>query len=312
MAAPKDRWPLLKAQYLEHLKVQNYAARTVEAIEAHLRVFFGYLERETRTKDLVELAHEDLGAYQNWLYFTPSAATERPLSFGAQHNRLWAAQGFFRFLFKRGILFHDPSASLEKPKVRKPLPRGILKPEQVLALLRAPHEGTALGLRDRAILELLYATGIRSAELCGLTLQDVDREAGQIRVTGKGSKERVIPAGRIALNWLWRYLLEARPRLVRGADPGWVFLSTRGHALQRRDLTLLVEKYARRAGLPGTTGPHALRHTCATHLLQVGADIRTIQVLLGHASLSTTQVYTRVDIADLKKVHAAYHPRENT
>lgn len=311
MAAPKARWPVLKARYLEHLKVQGYAERTIENAEAYLRVFFGYLERETKVEDLAELAHEDLCAYQNWLYFTPSPYTEKPLSLAAQHNRLWAVQGFFRHLFKQGVLFSDPSASLEKPKVRKPLPRGILKPSGVLALLKAPVTETALGLRDRAILELLYATGIRSAELRGLKLQDVDREAGQITVTGKGNKERVIPAGRIALNWLWRYLEEARPLLLQGHETPAAFVSCHGRPLTRCEVFLIVRQHARRAGLPARTGPHTLRHTCATHLLQAGADIRSIQVLLGHASLATTQVYTRVDISDLKKVHAAFHPREN-
>ena len=311
MAAPKERWPILKAQYLEHLQVQNYAPRTIESIEAHLRFFFAYLETETKIQDLSELAHADLAAYQNWLYFNPSPATERPLSFAAQHNRLWAVQGLFRHLFKRGILFHDPSASLEKPKARKALPRGILRGEQVLALLRAPDEETTLGLRDRAILELFYATGMRNAELAGLELGDMEREAGQVRVTGKGNKERVLPVGRIALNWLWRYLQEARPMLAGGADAGRVFLSRHGRPLRRADLALIVSRHAQRAGLPSHTTPHALRHTCATHLLQAGADIRSIQVLLGHASLSTTQIYTHVDITDLKKVHAAFHPREN-
>lgn len=311
MAAPKARWPVLKARYLEHLKIQNYAPRTIEAIEAHLRFFFEYLEKETKAEDLSELAHEDLAAYQTWLYFTPSPTTERPLSLTVQHNRLWAVQGFFRHLFKRGVLFHDPSACLEKPKVRKPLPRGILKPGDVLALLKAPHAETTLGLRDRAILETLYATGIRSAELMSLKLTDVEREAGQVRVLGKGNKERVVPLGRIALNWLWRYLEEARPRLLQGPDSGVVFLSCRGRPLVRSALFIIVRQHALRAGLPARTGPHTLRHTCATHLLQAGADIRSIQVLLGHVSLSTTQVYTHVDITDLKKVHRAFHPREN-
>jgi integrase/recombinase XerD len=311
MAAPKERWPLLKAQYLEHLKVQNYAARTIECVEAHLRFFFEYLEKETKADDLSALACEDLSAYQNWLYFSPSPKTERPLSFTAQHNRLWAVQGLFRHLFKRGVLFHDPSASLEKPRCRAPLPRGILKPKDMTALLRAPDVTTLLGLRDRAILELLYATGMRNAELIGLKLQDVEREAEQVRVLGKGNRERVVPAGRIALNWLWRYLEEARPRLARGPNGGVAFLSCRGSALTRCELNNIVRKHARRAGLPAHITPHALRHTCATHLLQAGAGIRSIQALLGHASLATTQVYTHVDITDLKKVHRAYHPREN-
>jgi len=313
MAAPKAKWPVLKAQYLEHLKVQNYAPRTIESIEAHLRFFFEYLEEETKVGDLAELAHEDLAAYQTWLYFTPSRTSDKPLSSTVQHNRLWAVRGFFRGLFRKGLLFHDPAATLELPKYHRPLPRGILKPDQVLALLKAPDAETVLGLRDRAILEVLYATGIRNAELLTLTLDAVEREAGQLRVTGKGGKERAVPLGTIALNWLWRYLLEARPRLAQGPGPGEgrAFLSRSGRPLTRCGLGAIVGQHARKAGLPEHTSPHTLRHTCATHLLQAGADIRSIQVLLGHVSLSTTQVYTHVDITDLKKVHRAFHPREN-
>ena len=311
MAAPKDKWPILKARYLEHLKAKGYAARTVEAIEAHLRFFFGYLDRETKTRDLAELAQEDLAAYQNWLYFAPSAKGDKPLSLTAQHNRLWAVQGLFHHLCGQGALFHDPSASLEKPRCRAPLPRVILKPKEILSLLKSPNVEKPLGLRDRAVIEMLYATGMRNAEMLGLKLEDIDREAGQVRVTGKGGKERIVPVGRIALNWLWRYLEEARPLLLSGAGRGLVFLSKKGKPLGRSDLDLLVKRHVKKAGLPEAACPHALRHTCATHLLQAGADIRSIQVLLGHASLATTQVYTHVDITDLKKVHRAFHPREN-
>lgn len=293
------------------MKVQSYAPRTIESAEAHIRFFFEYLEKETKVKDLSELCHADLEAYQTWLYFAPSRASDRPLSLIAQHTRLWAVRGFFATLFKRGAIFHDPAASLEYPRCRAPLPRGILKQDQVLALLSAPDVKTLLGLRDRAILEVLYATGARNAELLTLKLSGIDREAGQIRLVGKGDKERAVPLGRIALNWLWRYLEEARPKLAQGPDGGWAFLSKSGRPLTRCALTLLVKLHAKRAGLPARTTPHSLRHTCATHLLQAGADIRSIQALLGHESLSTTQVYTRVEIGDLKKVHAAFHPREN-
>jgi integrase/recombinase XerD len=170
---------------------------------------------------------------------------------------------------------------------------------------------TTLGLRDRAILELFYATGIRNAELITLRVQDLSLESRQIVVTGKGNKERAVPLGRIAHTWLLRYLAEARPKLARRYAPDQVFLTRRGRPFARANLCQMVRNRAKSAGLPACTGPHSLRHTCATHLLQAGADIRFIQELLGHVSLSTTQVYTHVDITDLKKVHAAFHPREN-
>ena len=312
MAAPKDKWPLLKARYLEHLQVQGFSPRTAESAEAHLRFFFEYLDRETKTQDLSELAKPDLAAYQTWLFFSGNRKDpEKPLSLAAQGARLSSLRGFFRALFKNGTLFHDPTASLERPRRPKHLPRAILTDRHVLALLKAPNVKKPLGLRDRAILELLYATGMRNAELRGLKLLDVDREREQVRVTGKGSKERVIPVGRIALHWIMLYLETARPLLLSGPENGLVFVSCTGRKITGANLISLVRKYAKRAALQGAVTPHALRHTCATHLLKAGADIRSIQELLGHASLATTQIYTRVEITDLKRVHAAFHPREN-
>jgi integrase/recombinase XerD len=311
MAAPKDKWPILKARYLERLKVQGYAPRTVDSVEIHLRSFFEYLEKETKTQDLAQLSREDLSAYQTWLCYAPSQGGE-PLCVNSQQHRLWAVQGFFRFLLKEGFTLSDPSASLERPKYRRPLPRGILNAKQVLLLLNAPDVKTTLGLRDRAVLELLYATGIRNAEAITLRLEDLSLESRQIMVTGKGKKERAVPLGRITQTWLLEYLQVARPKLAGKRSPDNVFLTRRGRAFVRANLCQMVRKCAKEAGLPAHATPHALRHTCATHLLQAGADIRFIQELLGHASLSTTQVYTHVDISDLKKVHAAFHPRENS
>jgi len=313
MAAPKSRWEYLKARYLEHLEVLGKAPRTLESIEAHLRFFLEYLEKETKAQDLTELDYEDMAAYQTWLYFSGYRNDpDKPLSLPTQSARLSAVQGFFHHLFKEGIVLHDPSASLEKARRRKPLPRHILTEKQTLGLLNAPDVETPLGLRDRAILELLYATAIRNEELRTLKLGDVDLDKGQLAITGKGTKERIVPVGRIALNWLTEYLKAVRPALIEGPDPGTVFLSKRGRPLTAGNLIVLVRKNAVKAGLPEEITPHALRHTCATHLLRSGADIRNIQVLLGHGSLSTTQIYTRVDITDLKRVHRLHHPRENS
>lgn len=310
MAAPKARWAILKARYLEHLKVQNYAPRTIESMEAHLRFFLEYAEKEAKAADLAQLSREDLAAYQVWLCYAPSSKGA-PLCANSQQTRLGMVQGFFRHLVKEGILLADPSAGLERPRHRTPLPRGILNPKQVLALLNAPDIKTTLGLRDRTLLELLYATGIRNAEAITLRLQDLSMESRQIIVTGKGHKERTIPLGRITQTWLLQYLQEARPKLALRYAPDQVFLTRRGRPFARANLCQMVRKRAKEAGLSARVTAHALRHTCATHLLQAGADIRFIQELLGHASLSTTQIYTHVGISDLKKAHAAFHPREN-
>jgi len=311
MSAPKAMWPLLKARYLERLRVQGYSRRTLQSLEAHVRFFLEYAGTEAKVEDLSELGREALCAYQTWLFFSGyRRKPERPLSLATQAGRLSAVRGFFRFLYKDGYLASDPSASLERPRRPKRLPRSILTQRHVLDLLKAPDSGTLLGVRDRAILELLYATGIRNEELRTLRLVDVDRERGQVRVTGKGKKDRVVPVGRIALNWLMQYLEAARPVLIEGRDTGVVFLSKHGRSLTTGNLIALVAKYAKKAAVPGRVTPHALRHTCATHLLHEGADIRSIQELLGHASLATTQIYTHVDITDLKRVHRTYHPRE--
>lgn len=312
MAAPKEKWPLLKERYLEHMKVENYSRRTIGGAESHLRYFFQYLHQETKTRDLTELTPSDISAYQTWLCYAPAVTRDTPLGVASQHGRLGAVQGFFHYLFKQGALLYDPAASLEKPKVHRGLPRSILSPRQMLALLQAPNVKRRMGLRDRAILEFLYATGVRNEELVTLKLAGVEVESRQATVRGKGRKERVVPLGRIALTWLLKYLEDVRPLLARGHDPGLVFLSKSGRALTRSALWSVVSHHAKKAGLQGGIGPHALRHTCATHLLQAGADIRFIQVLLGHTSLSTTQVYTHVDITDLKKVHSAFHPREHS
>ena len=312
MAAPKSRWEYLKARYLEHLQVRNYAPRSIESIEAHLRFFLEYLETETAVSDLAELSHDDMSAYQTWVYFSGNRKEpERPLSLVTQRKRISAVQGFFRYLFRQRILLLDPTGNMEKPRSRKLLPRGILDEKQTLRLLNAPNVKTPLGLRDRAILEMLYATGIRSGELRAIRLMDVDREKEQLRVKGKGSKERIVPIGRIALNWLAEYLEKGRPLLLSGRDTGILFPTKNGRGITAANLVDLVRKYAKKAGLSDKITPHSLRHTCATHLLRAGADIREIQVLLGHSSLGTTQIYTHVDITDLKRVHRACHPREN-
>jgi len=312
MAAPKHRWDYLKARYLEHLKVQGFARRSIESFEAHLRFFLEYLDQETKVRDLTELTREDLEAYQTWVYFSGSRRDpEKPLALSTQGGRISAVRSFFRYLTRHEILFYDPSDMLERPKGVRPLPRTVLSEKQTLRLLNAPDVDTCLGLRDRAILELFYATGIRNEELRRLKLADVDREKGLVRVQGKGNQERIVPVGRIALNWLSLYLENARPHLLNGKTGSLLFPSKNGRRITGENLIDLVRRHAKKAALPESVTPHVLRHTCATHLLRAGADIREIQALLGHRSISSTQIYTHVAVTDLKRVHQAYHPREN-
>lgn len=220
-------------------------------------------------------------------------------------RRTSAIRSFFRFLVRDGYVAADPAVRLETAKQGRSLPR-VLRPDQVAVLLAAPDPATAAGARDRALLELLYGSGARVAEVCGLDLADVDLEAGELRLHGKGGRDRVVPLGEPAADALGDYLRVARPDLVGHARQA-VFLNGRGERLGTRDARRAVVRAARRAGL-GRVTPHTLRHSYATHLLDGGADLRVVQELLGHASLATTQRYTHLSRAQLLEVYTTAHP----
>ncbi|MEI6323170.1 MAG: site-specific tyrosine recombinase [bacterium] len=215
---------------------------------------------------------------------------------------------FFRFLTARGCIPSDPAEKLPIPRLPKTLPQPLSPPEMV-KLVAAPAGETPLEIRDRALLELLYACGLRIAEACTVRLEHLDEEGGVLRVTGKGNKTRLIPVGRAALEALKRYLSVARPKLVSAKSGAHIFLSVRGHPLTPARIWQLVRYYAKRAGIEESIHPHQLRHSFATHLLAGGADLRIIQEMLGHASIATTQIYTQVDRGQLKSVHRKFHPR---
>lgn len=215
---------------------------------------------------------------------------------------------YFAFLLAEGVIVSDPSERLEAPRVWRRLPT-VLSREEVQRLLDAPDERDPLYWRDRAVLEFLYATGVRVSEMLGIRLADLDLDAGLCLVFGKGSKERMVPLGRHARAALRRYLDDVRPTVERGEGRGALFLNARGRPLTRMGVWTLVRKHARRAGLEKRISPHTLRHTFATHLLEGGADLVAVQELLGHADISTTQIYTHLDREYLKDVHRRYHPR---
>jgi integrase/recombinase XerD len=219
-----------------------------------------------------------------------------------------AARGFFRFAVREGRLRADPMRHMRAPRALKRLPR-YLSPAQVEALLEAPDLNAPYGLRDRAILELLYATGLRASELVGLRPADLDLELGLLRCMGKGRKERLVPVGRVAARYLRRYQDEARPRLARGRGSAFLFLNNRGQRLSRMGLWLVVRRHAVSAGLERVLTPHVLRHSFASHLLERGADLRALQVMLGHADISTTEIYTHVTRERLRKLYDRHHPR---
>jgi integrase/recombinase XerD len=233
-----------------------------------------------------------------------------PLSVKTLAAEASVLRSFFAWLTRRRVLLFNPAESLVLGDRTEPLPKTVLTEREVQALLAAPGRDT-VGLRDRAILETLYSTGLRRAELCGLDLYDVDQAGEVVRVRrGKRGKDRYVPVGAHALEALRRYLHEARPELVATPrEPALFVASITGRRLGRHTLNLIVRRHADAAGLGKRTTPHVLRHTCATHLLQGGADLRHVQAILGHASIATTQIYTRVAVEDLAAVHRRHHPR---
>ncbi len=215
---------------------------------------------------------------------------------------------FYRYLVREGAIMGDPTELLESPKLGRPLPKSLSE-EQVEKLLDAPDLNDPRGLRDRAMLETLYATGLRVSELVSLRMSQISIGQGVVRVTGKGGKERLVPLGDEAIAWLTRYFSEARPKLIERRATDAVFATARGEAMTRQGFWRNLKLLARRADIATRLSPHTLRHAFATHLLDHGADLRVVQMLLGHADLSTTQIYTQVARARLKDLHARHHPR---
>ena len=217
-------------------------------------------------------------------------------------------RGFYRYLLREGDIAVDPTLRVELPRVGRPLPKAISEAD-VEALLAAPDIDDPLGLRDRAMLEVLYACGVRVSELVGLTLEQVSLRQGILRAFGKGRKERLVPLGEEALAWLERYLREARGTLLAGRPCDALFPSQRGEQMTRQTFWHRIKLHARTAGISTSISPHTLRHAFATHLLNHGADLRTVQMLLGHSDLSTTQIYTHIARSRLQALHAMHHPR---
>jgi integrase/recombinase XerD len=293
--------------FLEAQRVAGRTPRTVDTYERILRYFASWaIERGIAGPR--EVTRPILERYQRHLFHYRKASGE-PLTFGSQQQRLAPLAVFFRWLVRQRFLPANPAADLEIPRVRRRLPKDVLTPEEAEQVLAIPDLATPEGLRDRAILELFYSTGIRRLELAQLKLWDVDRLHRTVFVReGKGRKDRVVPVGERALAWLDRYLSDSRPRWIASSDPGFLFLSPAGGAIRPDGLTAMARAHIERAGLKKRGACHIFRHTMATAMLENGADIRFIQQILGHESLETTQIYTRVSIRQLSEVHAATHP----
>lgn len=278
---------------------QGLSDLTLAAYRADLKGVAVFLMRQTRT--LATAQRQDLLSYLGLRVKAGarSRTTARLLS---------SMRRFYQYLVREGRLEVDPSARIDAPKLGRPLPKSLSEAE-VVALLEAPGVNRPLGLRDRAMLEVLYASGLRVSELVGLQVSQINLRQGVLRVVGKGNKERLVPLGEEASDWLQKYMEEVRPTLLQGHMSDDFFVTQRGSAMTRQAFWYLIKRYARRAEIATVLSPHSLRHSFATHLLNHGADLRVLQMLLGHSNLSTTQIYTHVARERLKGVHAAHHPR---
>jgi integrase/recombinase XerD len=293
--------------FVQCMRELHYSEHTVR----HRRIDLGYFvtwceERSIRTPQ--EVTRAMLERYRGHV-FGLRKADGNPLAFGNQFKRLMALRVFFKWMTRSHHLLFNPAAELELPKVEKRLPRHVLSVAEVEQVLNQADVTDPLGLRDRAMLETLYSSAIRRQELIELTLVDLDLERGTLMIRqGKGRKDRMVPVGERACAWLDKYLREVRSTLSAEPDEGTLFLSVSNEKLSANRLSEIVKSYIDAAGLPRVGSCHLLRHACATHMLENGADIRYIQELLGHESLSTTEVYTRVSIVKLKEVHEKTHP----
>jgi len=287
--------------FLTHVKVEKgLSANTVAAYQRDLAKFNVFAQKRKLT--LVGVNRDDLVDFLAGMY-------REKLESRTVARHLVTLRNFFRFAQVQEFITTDPSLNLESPKIRRNLP-GYLRLEEVERLLAQPDATKALGLRDRAMLEVLYSTGLRVSELIGLRVTDLDAKVGCIRCIGKGDKERIVPAGRKALGIVAKYLQSARPKLLgKGVSSQALFVNRRGKSLSRVGVWKILSGYGRRAGLRVALTPHMLRHSFATHLLERGADLRSVQLMLGHADISTTQIYTHVVEERLKQIYKAHHPR---
>ena len=286
--------------YLEHLRVERgLADNTLLAYGSDFARLREYAEE--RGRDLLALRQSDLADFIGSLH-------EAGLSTRTIARAVHSVRGLYRFAVREGRLEDDPMENLRAPRAFRALPRA-LSMAQVESLLSAPDVSTPLGVRDRAILEVLYAAGLRVSELTSLRPPDVDLDVGVLTCTGKGGKERIVPLGQQARQWVRRYLLEVRGSLVKRRQAPFLFLNHRGGRLSRMGLWGIVRRHAVTSGLHRQLTPHVLRHSFATHLLENGADLRAVQAMLGHADISTTQIYTHVSRGRLRKVYDQYHPR---
>ena len=278
---------------------EGLSRNTLDSYRQDLSQFAGWLEK-SGASDLLQVGQEDI---QRYLAFKFPTSKPRTVS------RLIASlRRLYRFALRENRISVDPTLQIESPKLPRSLPKSLSE-EDVESLLNAPNLNDPIGLRDRAMLEILYASGLRVSELVGLKVTEVSLTEGVVRVTGKGSKTRLVPMGEVAVDWISRYLNEGRPQILEKRLSDSMFVTQRGNAMTRQAFWYLIKRYALLAGIHKPMSPHVLRHAFATHLLNHGADLRVVQMLLGHSDISTTQIYTHVARERLKQLHSMHHPR---
>ena len=291
--------PALLDTFIDHLWLEDGLSRnTLESYRRDLQLFANWLQK--KELDLAQVQQADIQQY---------LAVKFPKSKPRSISRLIASlRRFYRYALRENKVTTDPTLQIDSPKLPRSLPKSLTE-EDVETLLAAPNINQPLGLRDRAMLEIIYASGLRVSELVGLKVTEVSLNEGVIRVTGKGSKTRLVPMGEEAVDWVARYLKESRPEIMQRQLSDSLFVTQRGEGMSRQAFWYLIKRYAIKAGIRKPMSPHVLRHAFATHLLNHGADLRVVQMLLGHADISTTQIYTHVARERLKQLHAMHHPR---
>jgi len=288
-------------RFCDHLWLEDGLAQLTLAAYRRDLLAFGHWLQQSRSSELNAAVAGDIEAYLAWRF----ARHTQPRSAARYTSSL---KRFYRYLLRENLIATDPTLNLDSPKLPRSLPKTLTEAD-VEHLLDSADAQTPLSLRDRAMLETLYATGLRVSELVGLKLTAVNLNDGVLRVTGKGNKDRLVPLGEEAVQWLKRYLADARPLLLEKHLSDAVFVTARGGGMTRQAFWYLIKRRARAAGITRPLSPHTLRHAFATHLLNHGADLRVVQMLLGHSDISTTQIYTHVARERMKQLHAAHHPR---
>ncbi|MET1256643.1 site-specific tyrosine recombinase XerC [Aliikangiella maris] len=297
-------------RYLDWLLVKGYSVETKKSRDNALRTFIEWCDQRD-IQQPQDVTKPILERYQRHLFYYRKD-NGKPIAFSTQKSLLQSVKGFFKWLTQQNYLLYNPASEIQMPKAPKRLPKTILSVEQIKSIIHQPDTSTPQGIRDRAILELLYSTGIRRMELCNLKIHELNLERKTVLILGKGSKERMLPIGQSAITWLVKYLDDVRPQLCLALEETSFFLTDYGEAYTGSVLGWLVKNTMKNAGIHIEGSCHLFRHAMATHMLENGSDIRFIQAMLGHSELSTTEIYTKVSVEKLREIHSVTHPAEKS